>query len=134
MKFWLIRSPYKRRNWDDVLVRASFQLYGVRSPEARNNIRQMQPGDQVVYYHGPSGRALFGIMTVSKPAYPDPTSANTDWLAIDFVPDITFATPVKLSSLRKIEALADSPLLTRPRLTVAKISAKLFKLICGEGL
>jgi len=133
MSYWLIRSPYKHRGWDDALVRGVFQLYGIRSPEACSNIRKMKPSDRVLYYHSRSGRALFGVMTVVCAPYPDPTSAQGAWLAVDCTPEETFLVPVKLSKLRRIEALADCPLLTRPRLSVARLSAKHFKIAMREG-
>ena len=59
---------------DDLARDRTTAWEGVRNPKARNNIRAMQVGDEVLFYHSnanPSGVA--GLARVSREAYPDPS-------------------------------------------------------------
>jgi predicted RNA-binding protein with PUA-like domain len=59
----LQRSPNKTTSWD-----------GVRNYQARNFMRSMAVGDQVLFYHSSADPpAVVGIAEVVKTAYPDPT-------------------------------------------------------------
>jgi predicted RNA-binding protein with PUA-like domain len=59
----LQRSPNQTTNWD-----------GVRNYQARNFMRSMAVGDQVLFYHSSADPpAVVGIAEVVKTAYPDPT-------------------------------------------------------------
>jgi len=43
----------------------------------------MKLGDKALFYHGPSEKQIYGVMQVNKPVYPDPTTSNSNWLAIE---------------------------------------------------
>ena len=59
----LQRSPNQTTSWD-----------GVRNYQARNFMRSMAVGDQVLFYHSSADPpAVVGIAEVVKTAYPDPT-------------------------------------------------------------
>ncbi len=59
----LARSPKKTTSWD-----------GVRNYQARNFMRAMRTGDQVLFYHSNANPpAVVGIAEVVKSAYPDAT-------------------------------------------------------------
>src|SRR5687767_10358159 len=79
MAHWLVKSePYKyafaqlqkdkRTTWD-----------GVRSFEARNNLRAMKKGDLLLFYHSNEGKEVVGIAKVVREAYADPTADGEDW-------------------------------------------------------
>ena len=132
IQHWLIRSPYQHRTWDDVLMRNLFRLQGIRNREASKNIGQMRARDQALYYNNIGERALYGILEISKAPYPDPTANEAKWMAVDATPIQTFQPPITLESLKTINALADSPLLNRPRLSVAKIEIATFEMILQQ--
>ena len=127
MNYWLIRSPYQHRAWDDCLMRNLFRLQGIRNAEASKNIGQMRVGDQVLYYNNIGEKAIHGVLEISKPPYADPTANEAKWMAIDAIPIQTFDPPINLETLKAKEALADCPLLTRPRLSVAQLTDEQFK-------
>ena len=129
MNYWLIRSPYQHRTWDDCLMRNLFRLQGVRNAEASKNIGQMRVGDQALYYNNISEKAIYGILEISKPPYADPTANEAKWMAVDAIPIKTFDPSINLEILKKKEALAECPLLTRPRLSVAKLTDEQFQTI-----
>lgn len=133
MNYWLIRSPYQHRTWDDCLMRNLFRLQGVRNAEASKNIGQMRVGDQALYYNNISEKAIYGILEISKPPYADPTANEAKWMAVDAIPIKTFDPSINLEILKKKEALAECPLLTRPRLSVAKLTDEQFEEIAKNA-
>ncbi len=127
IQYWLIRSPYQNRNWDDVLMRNLFRLQGIRNPEASKNIGRMRIGDQALFYNNIGEKAIYGILEMSRQPYADPTANEAKWVAIDAVPMQTFDPPINLEALKAIQELVDCPLLTRPRLSVAQINEVQFQ-------
>jgi predicted RNA-binding protein with PUA-like domain len=126
MNYWLVKSPFRTRSWHDVLVKGVFKLYGIRNHQSKNNISKMKAGDKAFFYHGPSGKQIYGIMQVNKPAYADPTTSDSIWLAIDFEPAKTFDAPVKLEQIRLIPELQNITLLKQLRVSVAPLTKKEF--------
>jgi len=68
-------------------------------------------------------------MQVSKPTYQDPTTNNTNWLAIDFEPIKTFETPIPLRQIKAEPTLQDIGLIKQPRLSVMRLSKNEFEKI-----
>ena len=77
MKHWLMKSEPDAFSIDDLRKAGTEPWTGVRNYQARNFMRQMQPGDLVFFYH--SSTAVPGIAGLGKVAstpYPDPTQFN----------------------------------------------------------
>lgn len=127
--YWLIRSPYQHKTWDDVLMRNLFRLQGIRNVEASGNIGKMRPGDQALYYNNVGGKAIYGILEISKGPYADPTANESKWMAVDAIPIRTFDPPISLEILRADPSLENSCVLNRPRLTVAPLTGEEFESI-----
>lgn len=125
--YWLIRSPYQNKAWDDVLMRNAFRLHGIRNAEASRNIGRMRVGDWALFYNNVGEKALYGILEISKGPYPDPTANEAKWMAVDGVPIQTFDPEIRLETLKAMEPLADCPLITRPRLSVAALTPEQFQ-------
>ena len=82
MKYWLVKSePYKYA-WSDLQKDGWTYWDGVRNYQARNNLRAMQMGDQVLYYHSNEGMEIVGIARVIKEAYQDPTTDDERWSVV----------------------------------------------------
>lgn len=125
MAYWLIKSPYRTRTWSGVLAAGEFQLYGIRNAQSRNNIAQMQPGDEALFYFQ---QTAWGIMQVSTEPAPDSTSAEKErstgpWLSIAFAPIHTLAPPVLWQGIKSNSSFQNSPLLQQPRLSVVPLTA-----------
>jgi predicted RNA-binding protein with PUA-like domain len=128
-RYWLIKSepdiyPYrqlerdKRTDWT-----------GVRNFEARNNLRAMHPGDLALYYHSVDQKALVGVARVVSEPGPDPTAPGEDWASVVMTPHQPLNQPLTLAQVKAEPALAQFPLVTRSRLSVAPVSAEHFALI-----
>ena len=84
--FWLVKFAPFRTSWAQIVLRGGFTLRGVRSSAARTHLSAMRLGDEVLYYHSQQELAVVGAMRVTREAYPDPTSADSQWLTCDFIP------------------------------------------------
>ncbi|MBI4001220.1 MAG: EVE domain-containing protein [Nitrospira defluvii] len=78
-QYWLMKSEPEAFSIDD-LARAPKQTTswdGVRNYQARNFLRAMKVGDQVLFYHSNANPpSVVGIAEVVKGAYPDATQFN----------------------------------------------------------
>jgi predicted RNA-binding protein with PUA-like domain len=130
--YWLIRSPYQHRTWDDCLMRNLFRLQGIRNAEASKNIGLMRVGDQALFYNNIGEKAIDGILEISKPPSADPTANEAKWVAVDAIPIQTFEPAIRLEALKLLPELADSALLKKHRVSVAKLSPEEFNLIASQ--
>src|SRR5512132_4417298 len=75
-QYWLLKSEPQVFSISD-LARAPKQTAGwdgVRNFQARNFLRAMEVGNQVLFYHSNANPpSVVGIAEVVKAAYPDPT-------------------------------------------------------------
>jgi predicted RNA-binding protein with PUA-like domain len=83
----------------------------------------MKKGDEVFFYHSNKGTEIVGIAKVTKEAYPDPTSSDPAWFAIDVSPFKKLAKPVSLDQIKKEKKLAGMALVRISRLSVQPVSA-----------
>jgi len=123
IRYWLVKFAPFRSSWEDIVRSGSFTLRGVRSPEARKHLTAMRIGDIVLFYHSQQELAIVGIMEVTREAYPDPTSADPNWLTCDFIPKKTLTRPVQLAEIKAQPSLCNLPLVRQPRLAVMPITA-----------
>ncbi|CAN0584446.1 MULTISPECIES: EVE domain-containing protein [Marinobacter] len=81
MPKWLVKTEPSECSIDD-FANASGQTIpwdGVRNYQARNFLRQMQVGDQVLVYHSSCKHiGIAGVVKVVEPAYTDPTQFDPD--------------------------------------------------------
>jgi len=104
---------------------------GVRSYQARNNLRAMKVGDQVLFYHSVTDKALVGIAEVAKEAYPDPTAESGDWSVVDLIPVRPLLRTISLGEIKTMEALKDIALVRQGRLSVIPLTKAQFGLLCS---
>lgn len=130
-QYWLVKFAPFRTPWNEIVRRGMFRLRGIRNPQARNNLKEMRSGDQVLYYHSQKERQVVGVMKVVKEAYPDPTTADTKWLTCDFSPIRTLPKPVSLAEIKSDERLENTGLVRQPRLSVMPLTAEEFNIIAN---
>ena len=142
--YWLLKSEPQVFSYAD-LVRSGREGWdGIRNYQARIYLRQMQVGEDAIYYHSsadPPGVA--GICTIVGAAEPDPTQFDPtsryydrtsdpadprwDWVTVAPKRELRF---VPLAELRTIPELADSKLLARGnRLSVLPLTDAEFEAI-----
>ena len=95
--FWLVKSEPSSYSWSDFKKDGGTSWTGVRNYTARNNLRKMRRGDQVLFYHSVEEKAVVGVAKVTRTNYPDPTAKEGDWSAVDLVPVKSLPRPVTLA-------------------------------------
>jgi predicted RNA-binding protein with PUA-like domain len=130
-QYWLVKQEPTAYSWDQFMADGKTDWTGVRNFQARNNLRSMKSGDQVLYYHSVNGKAVVGIAVVSREAFPDPTATNGDWSAVEIKPVRAVSPPVTLDKIKSDPALAEIPLLRQSRLSVMSLSKTEFEGVLG---
>ncbi|MBD2343521.1 EVE domain-containing protein [Anabaena subtropica] len=116
MNYWLMKSEPEVYSIINLQQDGQTIWDGVRNYQARNFLRQMQPGDLVFFYHSntnPPG--IVGLMRVVKTDIADPTQFDSSskyydskstpesprWqtVIVEFVEN--FSQPISLTTLRK---------------------------------
>jgi predicted RNA-binding protein with PUA-like domain len=147
MRYWLMKSEPELFGIDDLARKGQEHWDGVRNFQARNHLREMSPGDRVLFYHSnarPSGVA--GIAEVARAAYPDFTSWDPSSDYFDpasrpdkprwFMVDVKFVRKLKrvipLDELKRQPALAGMALLRKGnRLSVTEVTKEEWDYILG---
>jgi predicted RNA-binding protein with PUA-like domain len=124
--YWLVKSEPESYSWSDLEKDGVTSWTGVRNYTARNNLRAMQKGDEVFFYHSVSDKAVVGICEVKRTAYPDKTAKDGDWSTVDLVPKKELARPVTLAEIRANPRLKNIPLLRQSRLSVQPLEKNEF--------
>ena len=118
MNYWLVKFAPFRYSWHDTLRNGKFEIYSVRNPQSRNNLKNMELGDLVLFYHSQEELQVMGIMKVIQPAHQDPTTADPQWISVTFEPIESLNPPVPLSRIKETVSLQQIPLIRQPRLAV----------------
>lgn len=133
MNYWLVKSEPFKYSWEQLVKDKKTHWDGVRNYAARNNLRDMQKGDQVFFYHSNEGLAIVGIAEVVKTAYQDPTTDDANWVVVDLKPVKAMPKPVTLESIKAEKDLANMDLVRLSRLSVGKVTAAEYKKVCKMG-
>ena len=133
MKHWLVKSEPFKYSWDKFNEDGRTFWDGVRNYQARNNLREMQEGDLVLFYHSNEGKNVVGVAKVVKEAYQDPTTDDTNWVVVDLVPVQALDKPVTLEQIKAEESLKDISLVRQGRLSVMPLKATEFDKILEMG-
>ena len=121
MAYWLVKSEPFKYSWEQFVKDKQTYWDGVRNYAARNNLKAMQQGDQVFFYHSNEGLEIVGIAEVAKEAYQDPTTKENAWVVVDLKPVRKLKQPVTLKQIKADKRLVDIALLRLGRLSVAPI-------------
>ena len=129
MNYWLIKFAPFRTSWEDCLRNGRFEIYSVRNPQARNNLKAMKIGDAVLFYHSQKDNFIMGKMKVLEEAHQDPTTTDTRWISVTFEPVESLQHPVSLGSIKTNSKLAKIGLIKQPRLSAMSLTELEFKTI-----
>lgn len=129
MNYWLIKSEPFKFSWQQFKEAKIASWDGVRNYAARNNLRAMKKGDLALFYHSNEGLEIVGIAKVKKEHYQDPTTTDTNWLAVDFIPFKTLKNPVSLAQIKADKKLQEMQLIKISRLSVSAVKKEEFDYI-----
>ena len=137
MSYWLVKSEPFKYSWDQFVTDKKAVWDGVRNYAARNNLRSMKSGDQVLWYHSNEGLEIVGIAEVIKESYQDPTTEETAWLVVDLKPVRKLKKPVSLAQLKADSRLANMDIIRLGRLSVQTVKEEEWGIVmemAGEGV
>jgi predicted RNA-binding protein with PUA-like domain len=129
MAYWLIKSEPFKYSWEQLLKDKKTFWDGVRNYAARNNMKAMKLGDELLFYHSNEGLAVVGIAKVVKEFYQDPTTDEDAWVVVDVAPVKTLKKPVTLQQIKSDKRLAQMEIVRLSRLSVSKVQPKEWKVI-----
>ena len=133
LRYWLVKSEPFKYSWQDLVQDGWTYWDGVRNYEARNNIRSMSVGDQLLFYHSNKDLQVVGIAEVIRDYYQDPTTDDKRWSVVDVKPLQALPTPVTLAAIKSEPRLARMQLVTRGRLSVSPVTADEFGIVVSMG-
>lgn len=126
IRCWLVKQEPSAYAFSQFQKEKVTAWTGVRNFQARNNLRAMQKGDPVLYYHSNEDRAIVGLAEVAKTAYPDPTATEGDWSCVDLKTVRAFPKSLALPEIKADKKLKDIALIRQSRLSVMPITTDEF--------
>lgn len=129
MAYWLIKSEPSTYSWDQFVKDKQTFWDGVRNYAARNNLKAMKKGDEVLFYHSNEGVEIVGIAKVAKEFYQDPTTDEEAWVVVDFKPVKKLKKAVPLEIIKKDKRLANMDLVRLGRLSVQTVKPEEWDII-----
>ena len=132
-QYWLVKQEPTKYPFEQLVKDKRTTWDGVRNFQARNNLQAMKRGDRVLYYHSNVGQEVVGICEVTREAYPDASSDDPRWVAVDLAPVKALRKPVGLDRIKGDAQLADIPLVRQSRLSVMPLPRAAFERIVKLG-
>lgn len=121
MAYWLVKSEPFKYSWQQLLKDKIATWDGVRNYAARNNLKAMKKGDEVLFYHSNEGVEIVGIAKVAKEFYQDPTTELEAWVTVDLKAFKELKKPVTLQQVKADKRLANMDLVRLGRLSVQTV-------------
>jgi predicted RNA-binding protein with PUA-like domain len=122
MAYWLVKSEPSVYSWEQLEKDKQTSWDGVRSYAARNHLRAMKKGEEVLFYYSNTGYEIVGIAKVAKTHYQDPTTEEEAWVTVDLKPFKKLKHPVSLNEIKKDKRLSQMALLRIGRLSVQPVT------------
>jgi len=133
MNYWLVKSEPESYAWQQFVKEGRVIWDGVRNYQARNNLKGMKTDDKVLFYHSNKGKEIVGIATVVKEAYPDPTTTDSRWFAVDLIPLKELKKSITFEHIKDHPVLKNILLVKQTRLSVMPLKKEEFDIICELG-
>ena len=133
MKFWLVKQEPEKYSFDDLVKDKKTVWDGVRNYQARNNLREMKTGDQVLFYHSVSEKSVVGVAEVTNEAFPDPADDTGKWSVVEIKAVRKLKNPVTLEMIKADKSLENIRLIKQSRLSVMPLTKKEFDKISDKS-
>jgi len=118
---WLLKSEPDEYSFEDLERDGRTVWDGVRNAVAARNMRQVQPGDDLFFYHTGKQRAIVGVARAESEAYPDPDADEERWVVFELSPVRRLPRPVSLTEIKAVDEFDDWELVRQPRLSVMPV-------------
>jgi predicted RNA-binding protein with PUA-like domain len=135
MAYWLLKSEPSSWSWNQQVAAGEegTPWNGVRNHVAKKNLQAMRRGDEAFFYHSGEGRAVVGIVAVTREFYPDPTDESGKFGMVDVKLVRALPHPVGLDRIKAEPTLKGMALVTHSRLSVQPVTDAEWRTICRMG-
>lgn len=130
---WLVKQEPDSYPWEAFARDGRTAWEGVRNYQARNNLKGMQKGDPVLFYASGDSKAVIGIASVSRAAYPDPTADEPGWVAVELKAVKRLKREVALARIKAEGSLSGILLVRNSRLSVMPLPREAYERIVRMG-
>jgi predicted RNA-binding protein with PUA-like domain len=120
---WLFKEEPDHYSYADLERDGKTVWDGVDNNLARKHLRNVKPGDRVLYYHTGKEKAIVGEMTVLAGPEADPSRDDPKAVVVTVAPVRRWPQPVTLERIKQEKLLADWELVRIPRLSVMPVTA-----------
>ena len=129
MAYWLVKSEPFKYSWEQFVKDKQTFWDGVRNHGARNNLKAMKKGEQVLFYHSNEGVEIVGIAKVARESYQDPTTEDAAWVVVDLQPVKKLKSAVSLKQVKADIRLSEMALVRLGRLSVQQVTEVEWKIV-----
>ena len=133
MNYWLVKQDPANYPFEQFQKEKKTDWTGVRNYQARNFLRDMKKGDEVLFYHSGDEKAVVGFSSVSKSAFPDPTADDDAWIAVELKAGKNLKKPVTLAQIKSEPKLSNILLVKNGRISVMSLSKAEYDQIVKMG-
>jgi predicted RNA-binding protein with PUA-like domain len=133
MNYWLVKQDPANYPFEQFQKEKTTDWTGVRNYQARNFLRDMKKGDDVLFYHSGDEKAVVGFANVSKPAFPDPTADDEAWIAVELKAGKKLKQPVTLAEVKADPKLSNILLVRNGRISVMSLTKSEYDQIVKLG-
>ena len=135
MAYWLLKSEPSAWSWDDQVKAGAkgTSWNGVRNHAAKRNLMAMRPGEQAFFYHSNEGKAVVGIVEVTREYYPDETDETGRFGMVDVRAVRALPRPVTLDAIKAEPRLDAMALVRLSRLSVQPVTEEEWRIVCTMG-
>ena len=131
MAHWLFKSEPSAFSFEKLVGEGAkgTDWSGIRNHSAKLNMMAMKKGEKGFFYHSNEGKAVVGIVEVSKAFRPDPTDQTGKFGMVDIKAVKSLPKPVTLEAIKAEPKLADMALVANSRLSVQPVTDDEWKII-----
>ena len=132
VNYWLAKqepSGPRGYNFEQLKKDKTTVWDGVHNNLALKHMREMKPGDQVIFYHTGTERQAVGIMQVTSEPYPNPEEDNKRFIVVDVKYKKSLKRPVTLDEIKNNQKFKDWELVRISRLSVMPVPKPIWDLI-----
>lgn len=119
---WLVKEEPSNYNFAQFRKDKRTAWSGVRNPVAQRNLRAMQKGDRVFYYHTGDEKQIVGTAKVAATATPDPADSTGRLCVVELACEAPLPAPVTLKAIKADPRFADFALVRIARLSVMPVT------------
>jgi predicted RNA-binding protein with PUA-like domain len=132
MAHWLFKSEPSAWSFEKLAGcgKTGTDWSGVRNHTAKLNMQAMKVGEEAFFYHSNEGKAIVGIVEVSKAYRPDPTDATGRFGMVDIRALRPLPRPVTLEEVKADKRLASMALVVYSRLSVQPVTDAEWAIVC----